>query len=71
MIKEKIVSRILIGTGFLGVAFVSILFVYSLVIGVYEMKEIIGWKFLWIIPVVIVAYTIGWLIERYDRNKFL
>ena len=63
MDKKNIFNRILSGIGFLLVTFASALFVYSLVIGVYEMKEIIGWKFLWIIPGVIVAYIIGWLLE--------
>jgi hypothetical protein len=62
---KKIVSRILVGVGFLCVIFVSILFGYSFIVALHEMTEILGWKFLWIIPGVIVAYIIGWLLERY------
>ena len=65
MNKVKIVDRILLGVGFLCVIFVSILFGYSFVVALYEMTEILGWKSLWIIPGVILAYIIGWLLERY------
>ena len=60
---KKIVSRILSGIGLLCVAFVLILFAYLLGVALYETKEITGWKFLWIIPGVIVAYIIGWFLE--------
>jgi len=61
---KKIVSRILSGIGLLCVAFVLILFAYLLGVAIYETKEITGCEsILWIIPGVIVAYIIGWLLE--------
>jgi len=59
----KIISRILSGIGLLGVAFVSILFLYSFAVALYEIKEITGWEFPWILLIIIVAYIIGGLLE--------